>query len=140
MTIAEVLPEPLPLVLDEAPDETLSSWLNRHAEFYGVSPSALNLRAGINTPSFARIDYWPTAGEACSLASAMRRTPEMILSMTHQRYHGRLATMIAEANRFSRVPNAKRSIGATSARQSFSKVGATVGGSPAPSAVLACKK
>ena len=95
MTIAEVLPEPLPLVLDEAPDESLSSWLNRHAEFYGVSPSALNLRAGINTPSFARIDYWPTAGEACSIASAMRRTPEMILSMTHQPYHGRLATMIA---------------------------------------------
>ena len=89
------LPEPLPLVLDEAPDESLSSWLNRHAEFYGVSPSALNLRAGINTPSFARIDYWPTAGEACSIASAMRRTPEMILSMTHQPYHGRLATMIA---------------------------------------------
>ena len=86
MTIAEVLPEPLPLVLDEAPDESLSSWLNRHAEFYGVSPSALNLRAGINTPSFARIDYWPTAGEACSIASAMRRTPEMILSMTHQPY------------------------------------------------------
>ena len=95
MTIAEVLPEPLPLVLDEAPDESLSSWLNRHAEFYGVSPSALNLRAGINTPSFARIDYWPTAGEACSIASAMRRTPEMILSMTHRPYHGRLATMIA---------------------------------------------
>ena len=95
MTIAEVLPEPLPLVLDEAPDESLSSWLNRHAEFYGVSPSALNLRAGINTPSFARIDYWPTAGEACSIASAMRRSPEMILSMTHQPYHGPLATMIA---------------------------------------------
>jgi hypothetical protein len=95
VTIAEVLPEPLPLVLDEAPDESLSSWLNRHAELYGVSPSALNLRAGINTPSFARIDYWPTAGEACSIASAMRRTPEMILSMTHQPYHGRLATMIA---------------------------------------------
>ena len=95
MTIAEVLPEPLPLVLDEAPDESLSSWLNRHAEFYGVSPSALSLRAGINTPSFARIDYGPTAGEACSIASTMRRTPEMILSMTHQPYHGRLATMIA---------------------------------------------
>ena len=95
MTIAEVLPEPLPLVLDEAPDESLSSWLNRHAEFYGVSPSALSLRAGINTPSFARIDHGPTAGEACSIASTMRRTPEMILSMTHQPYHGRLATMIA---------------------------------------------
>ena len=95
MTIAEVLPEPLPLVLDEAPDEFLSSWLNRHAEFYGVSPSALSFRAGINTPSFARIDYGPTAGEACSIASTMRRTPEMILSMTHQPYHGRLATMIA---------------------------------------------
>jgi hypothetical protein len=114
VTIAEVLPEPLPLVLDEAPDESLSSWLNRHAEFwhshicYGVSPSALNLRAGINTPSFARIDYWPTAGEACSIASAMRRTPEMILSMTHQPYprpvgdHDRARQT---GSRVSRMPN-----------------------------------
>ena len=95
MTIADVLPEPFPLILDEAPDGSLSSWLNRHAEFYGISHSALSLRAGINRPSFARIDCWPTAGEACSIASAMRRTPEMILSMTHQRYHGPLAAMIA---------------------------------------------
>jgi hypothetical protein len=140
VTIAEVLPEPLPLVLDEAPDESLSSWLNRHAEFYGISPSALSLRAGINTPSFARIDYWPTAGEACSIASAMRRTPEMILSMTHQPYHGRLATMIARGKPVLACPECqtihRRDKRATVLLKSWSHGWRIT----CPSAVLACKK
>ena len=108
MTIAEVLPEPLPLVLDEASDESLSSWLSRHAELYGIAPSALSLRVGIDGPTFARIDHWPTVGEARSLASAMRRTPAMILSMTHQRYHGQLAAMIARGKTFLACPECQK--------------------------------
>lgn len=94
MTIAEFPPEPLPIVLEEAPDESLSSWLTRHAAFYGIAPSVFSVRVGIDEPTFARIDHWATIGHARSLARAMRRTPTMILSMTHQRYLSPLTAMI----------------------------------------------
>ncbi len=94
MTVAEFRPEPLPIVLDEARDESLSSWLARHADFYGMAPSDFSLRIGIDEPAFARLDYWATVSQARSLASAMRRTPTMILSMTPQRHLNRLTTMI----------------------------------------------
>ncbi len=108
MTFAEVLPDPLPVVLDEASDESLSSWLNRHAEFYGIAPSALSLRVGIDGPAFARIDHSPTAGEAHSIASAMRRTPETILNMTHEPHQGRLAAMIARGKPVHACPECQK--------------------------------
>ena len=45
-------PDPLPLVLDEA----LSSWLIRHAQFYGIAPSTFSRRVGIDMLTLARID------------------------------------------------------------------------------------
>ena len=94
MTVTEFSPEPLPIVLDEAPDESLSSWLTRHVDFYGIAPSVFSLRIGIDEPTFAHIDHRSTVGHARALASAMRRTPTMILSMTHQRHLSQLTAMI----------------------------------------------
>ncbi len=94
MIVAERPLEALPIVLDEAPDESLSSWLTRHADFYGFAPSAFCLRVGINKSTFDRIDYWSTVGQARSLANAMRRTPTTILRMTHQQHLSQLTAMI----------------------------------------------
>ena len=94
MTVAEFLPEPLPIVLDEAPDESLSSWLTRHVDFYGIASSAFSLRVGLNKAAFARIDYLSAASQIHSLAGAMRRTPEKILDMTHQQHLSPLEPMI----------------------------------------------
>jgi len=88
-------PDPLPLVLDEAPDESLSSWLNRHAQFNGIAPSAFCRRVGIDRLTLSRIDHRLTTGAARTLANAMRRSPTEIASMTHQQLQDRLAPMIA---------------------------------------------
>ncbi|MGC9959948.1 MAG: TniQ family protein [Roseiarcus sp.] len=88
-------PDPLPLVLDEAPDESLSSWLIRHAQFYGIAPSTFSRRVGIDMLTLARIDRRLTAGAARALAIAMRRSRTEIASMTHQQHEDRLAPMIA---------------------------------------------
>jgi len=95
VTIDAAPPDPLPLVLDEASDETLGSWLKRHAQFYGVAPSAFGRRVGIDRLTLARINHHLTAGTARTLAAAMRRSPAEIAIMTHQQQKGRLAPMIA---------------------------------------------
>jgi len=89
-----ILPDPLPLVLEEAPDESLSSWLNRHAEFYGIAPSALSHRVGIGRLAFAGLDHRLNESEARTLASAMRRSPTSISNMTHLQHQDRLMAMI----------------------------------------------
>ena len=95
MTIDAAPPDPLPVVLDEASDESLSSWLKRHAQFYGVAPSAFSRRVGIDRLTLARINHHLTAGAARTLATVMRRSPMEIASMTHQQQEDRLAPMIA---------------------------------------------
>jgi hypothetical protein len=95
VTFDSAPPDPLPLVLDEAPDESLSSWLNRHAQFYGIAPSTFCRRVGIDRLALSRIDHRLTTGAARTLANAMRRSPTEIVSMTHQQLQDRLAPMIA---------------------------------------------
>ncbi len=95
MNLAMILPNPLPLVLEEAPDESLSSWLNRHANFYGIAPSALSRHVGIGRLAFAGLDHRLNESEARALASAMRRSPTSISNMTHLQHQDRLVAMIA---------------------------------------------
>jgi TniQ len=101
-------PDPLPLVLDEAPDESLNSWLIRHAQFYGIALATLCRRVGIDRLTLAGIDRRLTAGSARTLAIAMRRSPAEIASMTHQQQQDRLAPMIARGEAALACPECQR--------------------------------
>ena len=108
MTVAEFPPEPLPVVLDEAPDESLSSWLTRHSDFYGIAPSAFSQRVGIDKSTFARIDHCSIVSQVHSLATAMRRTPTMILSMTHRQHLSLLEAMIVRGEPVHACPECQK--------------------------------
>ena len=47
---------PFPVVLPTLPDELLSSWIQRHANFYGVSGGRLLLHCGVHAVSLRSLD------------------------------------------------------------------------------------
>jgi hypothetical protein len=74
--------KPLPVVLAPVTDELLSSWIARHAAFYGVVPLTM-LRHGIPDASSLRaIDTTPTPEQANLLAHLFRCEPADIRRMT----------------------------------------------------------
>src|SRR5215472_8371990 len=56
MTAGRAALRPLPVVLPALRDELLSSWLSRHAVFYGVYGGQLLRRCGVNAPSPRHLD------------------------------------------------------------------------------------
>jgi hypothetical protein len=48
---AQEIITPLPVVLKAQPDELLSSWLARHATYYGVARRRLLNHVGLSAPS-----------------------------------------------------------------------------------------
>src|SRR5260370_29931938 len=74
--------KPLPVVLAPVTDELLSSWIARHAAFYGVAPLTM-LRHGIPDASSLRtIDTTPTPEQANLVAHLFRCEPVDIRRMT----------------------------------------------------------
>jgi hypothetical protein len=62
----------LPVVLPAVPNELLSSWISRHAAFYGVSPRAMLRHADPDARSLRAADDNLTdeqGGTACSYLS-----------------------------------------------------------------------
>ena len=54
---------PLPVVLRPRSDELLSSWLTRHAAYYGVTRRRLLDHVGISSPSVEALDREITLGQ-----------------------------------------------------------------------------
>ena len=73
---------PLPVVLPALPDELLSSWLQRHANFYGVSGGRLLRHCGLDAVSLRSLDLTLTAYDRCQLACALRSDQRIIRRMT----------------------------------------------------------
>lgn len=76
-------PRPLPVVLAPADDEALSSWVARHAAFYGLSCSAMRRYCVPDAVSLRALDRHLTPGQETRLAHLFRRDRSVLTRMTH---------------------------------------------------------
>jgi len=74
---------PLPVVLPPARDELLSSWLRRHAVFYGITEPMFLSWLGLGARSLRCLDGRLSLGQLARIAEKFRRNPKAILEMTH---------------------------------------------------------
>jgi TniQ len=76
---------PLPVVLPPLPDELLSSWINRHAAFIGLSGGRLLRHYNIEVPTVRDLDLSLSRRHAVLLADILRCSPHLIRNMTQSR-------------------------------------------------------
>jgi len=72
---------PFPVVLPALPDELLSSWVQRHANFYGVSGGRLLRHCGLDAVSLRSLDLALTAYNQRRLAHVLRSDRRVIRKM-----------------------------------------------------------
>ena len=68
----EAWPRPLPVLLAPAPDEALSSWVARHAAFFGVGRAGLLRHCLPDVPSLHPLDRALTPEQESRLAHLFR--------------------------------------------------------------------
>jgi hypothetical protein len=73
----------LPVVLRARPDELLSSWLARHATYYGVSRRRLLDHVGLSAPSLETLDHEVSLAQQIVLAGFFRCEPAQVAAMSH---------------------------------------------------------
>jgi hypothetical protein len=82
-------------VLQPLADELLSSWLNRHASFYGISGGRLIRHCGLEAASLRDLDLKLTTHDRRRLAHLFRYDPRTIQKMTQSRGRSPPAGLIA---------------------------------------------
>ncbi|WP_296711683.1 TniQ family protein [Rhodoblastus sp.] len=75
--------KPLPVVLKAARDELLSSWLARHARFYGVTGPFFAKWLGLGNMRLSTLDHRLGLGQVARLTEKFRCDPAALISMTH---------------------------------------------------------
>ena len=80
----EKWPKPLPVVLASAPDEVLSSWVERHGAFYGLGPTALLRHGAPDAPSLRALDRALTFEQEERLSHLFRLGLSILRQMTHE--------------------------------------------------------
>lgn len=85
---------PFPVVLRARPDELLSSWLTRHAAYYGVTRRRLLDHVGILSPSVEALDRELTLGQQIMLAGYFRRQPFEIAAMSYETVRSNMRALI----------------------------------------------
>ncbi len=86
---------PLPVVLSPLADELLSSWISRHADFYGVHVRQLLQHCSLEAATPRDLDLKLTSHDQCQLASLFRFNPRVIRNMTQSRGQPQPAGLIA---------------------------------------------
>jgi hypothetical protein len=76
---------PLPVVLPPLAGELLSSWINRHATFVGVSGMRLLRHYRIEVSSVRDLDLQMSRCHAAMLAEVLRCSPHLVRNMTQSR-------------------------------------------------------
>jgi hypothetical protein len=76
---------PFPVVLPALPDELLSSWFQRHANFYGVSAGRLLRHCGMDAVSLRSLDFSLTAYDQRQLTYVLRSNQRVIWRMMQSR-------------------------------------------------------
>jgi len=74
---------PLPVVLAPAPDEALSSWVERHAAFCGLGPAAMRRHCAPEAPSLRALDRALTLDQEERLSRLFRLGRSTLRQMTH---------------------------------------------------------
>jgi hypothetical protein len=80
---ADTWPRPLPVRLAPAPDEVLSSWMMRHAAFYGLGRTGLLRHCVPDVPSPHLLDCALTPEQEARLAHLFRLDRASVRGMTH---------------------------------------------------------
>ena len=75
--------KPLPVVLNAARDELLSSWLARHAKFYGVTGRFFAKWLGLGDTRLSALDLRLGLGQVALLAEKFCCDPATLIDMTH---------------------------------------------------------
>jgi TniQ len=91
---AQELIRPLPVVLRPQPDELLSSWLKRHAAYYGVTRRRMLDHVGILPLSVEALDREITLGQQIMLAGYFRRQPCEIAAMSYETVRSSMCALI----------------------------------------------
>ena len=85
---------PFPVVLRPRPDELLSSWLTRHATYYGVTRRRLLDHVGILSPSVEALDREITLGQQIMLAGYFHRQAFEIAAMSYETVRSNMRALI----------------------------------------------
>jgi hypothetical protein len=93
---------PLPVILPPLIDELLSSWINRHAAFIGISGMRLLRHSDIEVQAVRDLDLTLTAHHAVLLAEIFRSSPYLIRSMAQSR-HGTMRNELLAINQPSQI-------------------------------------
>ena len=80
--VAENPDKPLPVVLKPVLDELLSSWLGRHAAYYGVTGPFLANWLMLGTSKLSALDYRLSLPQVARLSEKLRCDPISLLRMT----------------------------------------------------------
>ena len=80
----EEWPKPLPVMLAPAPDEALSSWVERHAAFCGLGPAAMRRHCAPDAPSLRALDRALTPEQEERLSHLFRLGSSSLRQMTHE--------------------------------------------------------
>jgi hypothetical protein len=73
----------LPVILKAVPDELLSSWLYRHAVFYGVTERLLIDWLALETPTLRALDNKLNLRHVARLGDMLHADPTIVVSMTY---------------------------------------------------------
>jgi hypothetical protein len=90
-----LLARQLPGVLPPLADELLSSWVSRHADFYGISGGQLLRHYLLNAATLRELDLKLTSYDQRQLAYLFRYDPRAIRNMTQSRGQPRPSGLIA---------------------------------------------
>lgn len=95
MTATQTIAErPLPVVLKPAPDELLSSWLCRHAIFYGLTEPMLISWLNFDMRKLRGLDARLGLGHVARIVDLFRCDPKMVVGMTHTSLPAEMAAMV----------------------------------------------
>src|SRR5215471_12950919 len=84
MTISLIVEErPLPVILQPARDELLSSWLRRHVAFYGVTEPIFTSRLRLGMKNLRSLDGQLGLDQLARIVEKFRCDPNAVLEMTH---------------------------------------------------------
>ena len=84
----------LPVILEQAPDELLSSWLRRHAAFYGLTEPMFVSWLRLGTKSFRSLDNRLSLGAIARIVEKFRCDPKTIVEMTHASLPAEVAPLV----------------------------------------------
>ena len=100
---------PLPVVLKAQPDELLSSWLARHATYYGVARRRLLDHVGLSAPSLEALDHEVSLGQQIVLAGFFHCEPAEVAAMSHVAVREDLRRLIRRSVPLQECRNCARS-------------------------------